>query len=782
MTLFSVTLALPATNAADGSETIGATLSQLIESHCLDCHSGSDAKAGLDLGSLRSAPLTDNLAGWEKVVKRVRSGQMPPSGHDRPDEDSLITALESLEISLDVEARRVPRPGRTGTFRRLTRTEYRNVIRDLLALDIEVEAFLPADELSHGFDNVTVETLSPTLLNRYISAAQKISRVALGRISGTGGRTVRVKPDLTQEEHVDGLPLGTRGGAVVTHYFPVDGVYEIRARLARDRNEEVEGLSKPHEVEFLMDSRQVSRFTVRPPRGKPSNDEGYSAVSHAGVDLHLVSRVNVKAGTHAVGVTFLKKPSSLLETQRQPLNVHFNMYRHPRLGPAVYQISINGPFGSTRASETTSRLLVLGRQTGKVGDELNRAKELLSRILRRAIRRPVVDNDLSGLMTLFEQGNQQAGFEAGIELALSSILIHPEFLFRVERDPKELGTGESYQISDLELATRLSFFLWSSIPDDQLLQLAEEGRLREPGVLESETSRMLADPRSQSLATNFAGQWLYLRNLNSITPDGRLFPDFDDNLRQAFRRETELLFEHILKEDRSVLEFLKADYTFLNERLARHYVIPHIFGSRFRRVVLTDDSHRGGVLRHGSILMVTSYATRTSPVLRGKWVLENLLGTPPPPPPDDVPALEDNTVEDSASVRKRLEQHRANPACASCHDLIDPAGFALENYDAVGRWRLLDQGSPVDASGGLPGGRTFEGPAALEQELMDRPELFVGTMVEKLLIYAIGRGYETYDAPAVRTVVRHAKRKQFRFSSLVLGIVQSPPFQMRTTR
>ena len=782
MTLVSVTLALPATKAADGSEKIGATLSQLVESHCLDCHRGDAPEAGLNLESLAAAPVTSHLDAWEKVLKRVRAGQMPPVGHERPDEETLVRTLASLEEVLDEEALRSPRPGRTGTFRRLTRIEYGNAIRDLLALDVDVEALLPADELSHGFDNVTVESLSPTLLNRYVAAAMKISRAALGRVSGPDGRTIRIKPDVTQEEHVEGLPFGTRGGTLVSHYFPVDGVYEIRARLARDRNEEVEGLKKAHEMDFLLDSRQVKRFTVRPPRAKGGSDDGYSAVSHSTVDLHLMTRLEVKAGTHEVGVTFLKRTSSLLLTQRQPLNVHFNMYRHPRLGPAIYQISINGPFDPSGRSETPSRRRLLGTHPDTAGNDLERAKKRLSGILRYAIRRPVLEADLVRLLSLFQQGSEQGGYEAGIELALSSILIHPEFLFRVERDPEGLEAGSVYLISDLELASRLSFFLWSSIPDERLLKLAEEGRLREPRVLQSEAARMLADPKSRSLSTNFAGQWLYLRNLDAMTPDGRLFPDFDDNLRQGFRKETELFFEHILKEDRSVLEFLRADYTFLNERLARHYEIPHVFGSRFRRVALKEGSRRGGVLRHGSILTVTSYATRTSPVLRGKWVLENLLGILPPPPPEDVPALEENAVEDVASVRQRLEQHRSDTACASCHDLIDPAGFALENYDAVGRWRLLDGGAQVDASGGLPGRKTFVGVAALEQELLDRPELFVGTMTEKLLTYALGRGYETSDAAAIRKVTRDSKGDQFRFSSLVFGILQSTPFQMRTSR
>ena len=773
---------LPKSRAVDDSQSLNAAIENLVQTHCLECHDSDEPEGGLDLERLHTRPVTEHLEAWEGVLKRLRTGQMPPAGHDRPDAGRLATTLTALERILDDESTRHLRPGRTGTFRRLTRIEYRNAIRDLLSLDIDVESLLPADEMSHGFDNVTVGSLSPTLLNRYLAASMKISRTALGRVSEPDVRTIRIKPDVTQEKHVDGLPLGTRGGTLVNHYFPATGVYEIRVRLARDRNEEVEGLKKAHEMDVLIDSRQVDRFTVRPPRSKSNNEEGYSAVSHASVDLHLVSRLEVNAGTHQVGVTFLKQPSSLLETKRQPLNVHFNMYRHPRLAPAVYQITINGPFESTGASPTPTRQRLLGDgpTTNEGGEKEAHAR--LSQILRFAIRRPVTRPDMEPLMFLFRQGREQEGYEAGMELALSSILIHPEFLFRIERDPEGLDAGSAYRISDLELASRLSFFLWSSIPDAQLLRLAEDKKLRDPGVLQGETRRMLADPRARALATNFAGQWLYLRNLESLTPDGRLFADFDDNLRQAFRQETELFFEHVLLQDKSVLDFLKADYTFLNERLAKHYEIPHVYGSRFRRVTLGLGSHRGGLLRHGSILTVTSYATRTSPVLRGKWVLENLLGIRPPPPPGDVPALKDNDVADLGSVRQRLEQHRSDPACASCHALIDPAGFALENFDAVGRWRTRDNETLVDASGGLPGGRSFVGVDGLEQELLNRPELFVATMSEKLLTYALGRGHEAHDAAAIRKVVRAARSEQYRFSALLLALVQSTPFQMRTTQ
>lgn len=758
-------------------------IESMVSGYCLDCHNSSDLTAGLDLEAVSMTSVANNAALWEEVVKKLRAGQMPPSDMDRPEESTVAEVLRSLESSLDQIALDHPQPGRTETFRRLTRFEYQNAIRDLLSLDVDVTSMLPADEVSHGFDNITVGELSPTLINRYITAAQKISRLAMGRsLSGPDGRTVRVPADVTQEQHVEGLPLGTRGGILISHTFPQDGEYEIRVRLARDRNEHVEGLSEPHELEVLLDSQRLQLLTVRPPSGKADPSDEYGKPTHENVDRHLVVRSRVSAGPHDVGVTFLKNPSSLLETKRQPLNVHYNMYRHPRLSPAVYQVSINGPFQASGSGETPSRQRILVCQPTGPEDEEACAKRILSRLMRRACRRPIDENDLVKPMALFHQAREGGDFEDGIELALSSILIHPEFLFRIERDPRGVPPKSAYRISDVELASRLSFFLWSSIPDEELLMLAERGKLREPGVLEKQTRRMLADERADALVSNFAGQWLYLRNLESITPDGRLYPDFGDNLRQAFRRETELFFESILREDRSVLDLLKSNYTYLNERLAKHYGIPHVYGSRFRRVALDEASHRGGLLRHGSILTVTSYATRTSPVIRGKWILENVLGTPTPPPPPDIPALTENKVSAKLPVRERLAQHRADAACASCHDLLDPAGFALENFDAVGRWRELEAGQPVDASGGLPDGRRFTGVAALEQGLLDRPEMFVGTLAEKLLTYAIGRGHEPHDAPAIRKIVRDSGEDDFRFSSLILGIVQSPPFQMRTSK
>jgi mono/diheme cytochrome c family protein len=748
-----------------------AVVDRFVEQYCIECHNSDATSGGLALDALDSEAVSRNAKEWEKVVRKLAARQMPPAKKPRPDERTYDAVAAALAGALDAAAARQPDPGRTDTLRRLNRTEYQNAIRDLLALEVDASALLPGDESSHGFDNVTVGDLSPTLLDRYLGAAQKISLLAIGSPRRSpGGDTFRIRPDLTQEEHVEGLPLGTRGGGLLDYHFPQDGAYEIQARLARDRNEHLEGLDEPHEMVVLLDGAQVAHFTINPP---------VTSHDHETLDETLKVRIPVAAGPHQLGVTFLKNPSSLLETKRQPYQAHFNFHRHPRMSPALYQVSITGPYEAKGSGETPSRRRIFVCRPARPEEEDDCARRILSTLVRRAYRRPVAGDDLQRPMEFYRQARAEGGFDAGIEMAVSAVLVNPQFFFRIERDPPGVAPRTAYRISDLELASRLSFFLWSSIPDDELLDLATAGDLGKPETLERQVRRMLADARSQSLVTNFADQWLHLRNLESITPDARLFPDFDDNLRQAFRRETELAFESIVRDDRSVLDLLRSDSTYLNERLARHYGIPYVCGDRFRRVVLDAESMRGGLLRQGSILTVTSYATRTSPVLRGKWILENLLGTPPPPPPGNVPPLKDNTIASSLSVRERLAAHRANAACARCHQLIDPPGFALENFDAVGRWRTVEEGKPTDATGGLPDGSQFAGVAGLEQALLDRPELFAGTLVEKLLTFALGRGVEPFDAPAVRKVVRDARGERYRFSRLIVGIATSTPFQMR---
>jgi cytochrome c551/c552 len=754
----------------------------VVNKYCVSCHNDRLKTGGLSLDAIAAQDVAQHADVWEKVLRKVRARQMPPVGMPRPDEATYDSAIASLETSLDRAAALAPNPGRTATLRRLTRTEYQNAVHDLLALDIDVASLLPADESSYGFDNVTVGDLSPTLLDRYISAAEKVSQVAVGRPTRSpGGDTVRIPPDLTQEEHIEGLPLGTRGGVLLRYTFPMDGEYEISIRLARDRNEHVEGLTEAHQLELLVDKERVQLFTVKPPEKEAALSEDYQP-NHDNVDQHLKVRVPVRSGPHDLGVAFLKDTSALLETARQPYQAHFNFYRHPRIQPAVYSISIIGPYAATGPGDSPSRRRIFASKPANRGDEEGAAKRILSALMRRAYRRPVTNEDLLGPLDLYRKARAQGDFDAGIEMALSGVLVSPNFLFRVEEDPARIPANGVYRVSDLELASRLSFFLWSSIPDDELLDVAIAGKLHDPATLERQTRRMLADARSSALVTNFASQWLHLRNLASITPDMRLFPDFDDNLRQAFQQETELFFDSVLHEDRSALDLLRANYTFVNERLARHYGIPHVYGTRFRRIELDKDTMRGGLLRQASILMVTSYANRTSPVLRGKFVLDSLLGVPPPPPLPNVPALKDNTVDGHLAVRMRLAEHRTNAICAACHNLMDPVGLSLEKFDAIGRRRASEEGAAIDASGGLPDGSKFADVGGLEQALLKRPEIFVSTLTEKLLTYGLGRGVEWYDEPAVRAIVRDTKPQEYRLSSLVLDVVKSAPFQMRKAR
>ena len=749
-------------------------LAKFVRTYCLDCHSQDSKDAHVLLDKLLADSIGQHPDQWEAVVRKLASRQMPPTGSTRPSSAEYQTTIAGLTSALDGLAKQQPNAGNVETFRRLTRTEYRNSIRDLLGLEMNVNELLPSDEASHGFDNVTVTNLSPMLLDRYISAARKISRLAVGvRAEAEAEEVYRIPPDVTQDVHMPGAPVGTRGGAVIRHNFPQNGEYEIQVRLMRDRNDEIESLRGKHVIDVLIDREFKGALEVKRPRDGSSDKL---------VDANLVVKVRQDAGPHDVAVVFPETTSSLLESARQPLNVHFNFYRHPRLGPAIYQISIRGPYGGVTPTDTPSRRRIFTVQPKSEDDQPRCAEQIISTLARRAYRREVTDADLEALMKFYHQAAKVSGFDAGIESAMSAILASPHFLFRIEREPRDAKPNTAYPISDTELATRLAYFLWSSLPDDELLDLARAGRLREPATLDTQVRRMLADERSASLTNNFADQWLYLRNLDSFIPDMRLYPDFDDNLRQAMRRETELFFQSILSDRLPVTDLIKSDYTFLNERLAKHYGIAHVYGSHFRRVDLDKASHRGGLLRQASILAVTSYATRTSPVVRGHWVLKNMLGNPPPPPPPNVPALEDNTVSASLSLRNRLEQHRANAACASCHNLLDPVGFALENYDAIGRWRESDNGEAIDTNGSLWDGTELHGVDDLEGAILAQPELFAQTLTEKLLTYALGRGIEPYDAPAVRKIVQQARADDYRVVDLVLGIVKSVPFQMRSSQ
>ena len=743
-----------------------------LDRYCATCHNERLKTGGLSLSQVDPAKPSAEPELWEKVVRKLRTRVMPPGNAAQPSEADRLAILTSLETALDAASAGKPNPGRTDSLRRLNRTEYQNAIRDLLALDIDAASLLPADESGHGFDNVTVGDLPATLLNRYIAAAQKISRLAVGGAPALQSDTIQVAADLTQEDQLPGMPIGTRGGVSISHTFPQDGEYDIQILLARNLEGVVSGLreARPHELLVLIDRDPVKTFTVQ----KTANGDDTQA------DKDLKARVKVSAGPHNIAVTFVKDGSSLVETFRQPTESRYNDRRYPRTVPGLSQVSITGPYAPQGAGDTPSRRRLFVCQPKGRADEETCAATILSNLMRRAYRRPVSKADVDEPMAFYRRSRAAADFDAGIASALNAVLTNPEFLLRVESDPKKVPPGGVYRVSDLELASRLSFFLWSSLPDDELLDAAIRGRLGQPAELEKQVRRMLADRRSFNLATNFAGQWLRLRNIDALAPSTTLFRDFDDNLRQAFRQETELFFDSVVREDRSVLTFIRSDYTFLNERLARHYGIPNVYGSRFRRVTLTPESKRGGLLRQGSVLAVTSYATRTSPVLRGVLVLRNILGAPPPSPPPNVPALDDSKMAANLSMRQRLAAHRENAVCASCHRSIDPVGFALENFDAVGQWRDFEvDGQAVDASGAVPGSAGFRGIDGLENALLAHPELFVSTLTENLMTFALGRGVEYYDAPAVRKIVRDAGKDGYRFSSLILGIVKSAPFQQR---
>ena len=770
-----VKLSAQQSNAASAGPSSTSSQRQFIDRYCASCHNERLKTGGLSLAEVDLSRLGAQPELWEKVVRKLHTGVMPPPNMPQPSEADRLAMLTWLDTSLDAASAARPNPGRTETLRRLNRTEYQNAIRDLLALDIDAPSLLPADESGHGFDNVIVGDLSPTLLNRYISAAQKISRLAVGSTqSSLQSDIISLAADLTQEDQLPGLPLGTRGGISTSYTFAQDGEYEIQALLARNLEGVVSGLreARSHELLVLLDREPVKTFTIQK---AISGDDAH-------FDKDLKVRVTVNAGPHNIGVTFVRDGSSLVETPRQPTVSRYNDRRYPRTAPAINQVSVTGPYAPKGAGDTPSRRrLFVCRPTGQdKAQEEQCAGTILSTLMRRAYRRPVGKAEMEEPMAFYRKARAGGDFDSGITAALSAVLTNPEFLFRVESDPKKAPPSGVYRISDLELASRLSFFLWSSIPDDELLDAAVRGKLSQPAEFDKQARRMLADRRSFNLATNFAGQWLRLRNIEAVVPSSNLYRDFDDNLRQAFRQESELFFDSVLREDRSVRTFIRADYTFLNERLAKHYGISNVYGSRFRRVMLSPESKRGGLLRQGSVLSVTSYATRTSPVLRGVLVLRNILGAPPPPPPPNVPALDESTVAANLSMRQRLAAHRSNAVCASCHRTIDPVGFALENFDAVGQWRDLEvDGQRVDASGALPGSGEFRGIDGLEKALLARPELFVTTLTEQLLTFALGRGVEHYDAPAVRKIVSDAGKDDYRFSALILGIVKSVPFQMR---
>jgi hypothetical protein len=761
----------------------------LLSRYCVTCHNAALKTGGLVLDPAALPRASEQPELWEKVVRKLRAGMMPPAGRPRPDRTAHDGFLTRLEGTLDRAAAAHPDPGRTEPFHRLNRIEYQNAVRDLLGLDIDAAAMLPPDDASYGFDNIAgILKTSPTLLERYLSAANRVSRLAVGSpVARPNVDTVTLRDDYPQDQRLEGLPFGTRGGTRFRYTFPLDGEYVVQVRLSRragnGANEDVPRFDDSHDLEVSIDDVPVGLFTLAgqpAPARRPGPLE--QPIDRTTIDAGWEVRLPIKAGVREIEVAFLKRSAIVDERQRLPFlrPIH---YSDGRSQPFLGKVTIVGPFAATGPGDTPSRRRIFVCQPSAALGSRSCARTILSHLAHRAYRRPITDEDVEPLVEFFDEGSAEGGFDGGIQRALELLLASPAFLFRVERDPAGVAPGTPYRISNLELASRLSFFLWSSIPDEALLEAAERGVLQQPEVLRRQVRRMMADERSRAFVQNFAGQWLFLRNLPTITPDPRLFPDFDEGLRDALRQETELLFDSILRENRSAVELLTADYTFVNERLARHYGIPRIKGNHFRRVPIASDERRG-LLGQGSILTVTAYPHRTSPVLRGKWLLENLLGTPPPPPPPDVPPLvEPQPGSRVPSMRERMAGHRSNPVCASCHAVMDPPGLSLEQFDAIGRWRTLDESyEPIDASGVLPDGTKYEGAAGLRQALVARSDQFVRTLTEKLLTYALGRGVEAADAPAVRSILRAAARDDYRLTSIVGALVESQPFLMRRSR
>ncbi len=773
--------------AQDDAERFGGVVNQ----YCVTCHNDTLRTAGFSLQQADLANMGEHAETWEKVLRKVKVKTMPPSGMPRPDDPTYAAFANFLTTSLDNHSAQNPRPGEAA-IRRLNRTEYFNAIKDLFGIEINNKNILPADDSMFGFDNVgQVLTLSPLLAEQYIAAARFIRRQVMG------------DPDMPPEYHSyslpmylmqddwisEDLPFGSRGGMAIDHYFPMDGEYDVRIRLQRNSRDYIRGLiNKPHLLDVRLDGERVKVFTVG--GEKLGSSSGVLSTSAQGdvdqeqyerhSDETLVVRFPAKAGIRKVTVSFLNETI----VQEDPLYTQMSIidYAQYKGGvPGIDTVTIGGPYEAEISEVSPSRNRVLICRPSSANDEAC-AENIITNLARRAYRRPPTSKEVAGLMTFYRMGQVEGGFDEGIGLAVERIIAGPKFLFITEYPPESASPGEVYRISDLELATRLSLFLWSSVPDNELLQMAESGQLSEPSVLERQVQRMLDSPASGALVENFGAQWLNLRNLNGSAPDGEQFPYFDDNLRRAFQMETRLFFEHVLKQDRPLMELLDADYTFVNERLAHHYGIPGIYGSHFRKVSLTDGL-RGGLLGQGSILTVTSYANRTAPTIRGKWVLENILGAPPPPPPPDVPGLRETNEDGKVlNMRQRMEQHRANPVCASCHKVMDPLGFALENYDAIGKWRTMDadSGTPIDASGNLPDGTEFEGLYGLREVLQDKRQYdFVMTAIEKMLTYALNRGVEFTDMPAMRTIMRNSEPNDFRLSSIIMAIIESAPFQTR---
>ncbi len=769
----------------------------VLSQYCFTCHNAQRKAGGLVLENKDPNKIGPDAETWEKVVRKLRMGAMPPPGRPRPDSQTTDTFVAALEGQLDHEAVLHPNPGRTQALHRLNRAEYQNAVRDLLGLDVDAAALLPPDDAdTQGLDNnASLLSVSPALLERYLIVARRVSRQALGLPpAGPVTDTIRVSKLASQAEREgEDLPFGSRGGTAIRYNFPVDGQYVITLRLRRQIEDVITGLQEPEQLEVRIDGERVKTFTVG------GENHGLTAAASYGGEIYgdpdwerwaisadagLQLRLPVKAGPHVVSASYVDRLAKLEDaaTDAGALSGSLIPYDETRL-QAVDSVAISGPFdvkGSAWADTPSQRKIMLCRPKAAAEEEPC-ARKILSSVASRAYRRPLTAKEAEALMAFYRDGRKGTDFRSGLQAALSGILASPKFLFRIETDPPGSAPGAAYRVSDLELASRLSFFLWSSIPDPALLALARAGTLHQPAVLNGQVRRMIADPRSKALADNFVGQWLLLRNIRDAAPDTYLFPNFDEEARRSMEQETKLFFGDQLHRDRSVVELLTARYTFLNERLAKHYGIPGVYGTRMRRVDLPPDSPRGGLRGQGSLLMVTSYPNRTSPVLRGKWVLDSLLGTPPPEPPPNVPALKDTGAGGKpATVRARLEEHRKNPVCAACHASMDPLGFALENFDATGRWRTTDAGAAIDSSGVLTNGTKFQGPGGLRDALLARKEQFVQAMTQRLLAYALGRQIEAYDMPVVRKIVHDARKDDYRWRSIIGGIVASEPFLMRT--
>ena len=780
-----------AESAAPALREQAAPVAELVDTYCISCHSDRFKAGGLALDDAARHPVGSNAVIWEKVVRKLRAGAMPPAGMRRPDATAVANAVSALERALDEAAVQRPVVG-PPVVHRLNRTEYSNAIRDLLALDVDARDLLPGDSSDQGFDNLAdALSVSPALLDRYLAAARKISRLAVGAQTTPDSITHHVSRNWDQYGRMgEDLPFGSSGGVAIPYEFPVDGEYTVRVTLQKNIYDYILGLGNPHDIDIRLDGARLKRFTIGgsehgapPPAGYAGSIFGSSRWEDYAreADANLQVRFPARAGRRVVSISFVRDPAWAAEGIRQPRQIGNSLAQNERIDdqPGVATVTISGPFSVTGVGDTPSRQRIFTCRPAAGAEEEPCARRILEGLARRAYRRAVAAAEVDALLAFYRAGRRDGTFEAGIQHALERLLCSPEFLFRIEGSGGGAGS-QATQRNDYDLASRLSFFIWSSIPDDQLLALAERGTLSVPSTLEQQVRRMLDDERSTALVENFASQWLVVRNLREISPDPDVFPEFDENLRAAMQRETELFIEHIIRQDRSVLELLTADYTFANERLARHYGLSGVYGTHFRRVALPDPNRRG-LLGHGSILMVTAYPNRTSPVLRGKWLLDNVLGSPPPPPPPDVDTSLQPKAADGrpATVRARLEEHRRNPACASCHAPMDPLGFALENFDAIGGWRTTDAGQPVDASGSLPDGRPLNGPVGLQQFLLSQREQFITTLTEKLLMYALGRRVDSADAPVVRAIRRSAAATDYRWSGLVLGIVQSAPFKMR---